>query len=141
MTREEIIAFINANPSSFIATIEGTMPRVRGILIYRADDKGVLFHTGTIKNIHHQLLTNPNAEFCIFEPKSGIQVRVSGVCELLDDLPLKREIVAARPFLKEWVDKNGYEPLSVFRMTNCTARVWTMATNFDTEAARKSIVL
>ena len=44
---------------------------------------------------------------------------------------LKKEIVEARPFMKPWVGKNGYDPLVVFRVTQCQAAVWTMATNFE----------
>jgi pyridoxamine 5'-phosphate oxidase len=39
--------------------------------------------------------------------------------------------VKARPFLKQWVEKVGYEPLKVMRITGCKAAVWTFDKNFE----------
>jgi hypothetical protein len=44
---------------------------------------------------------------------------------------LKQEIVAARPFMKPWVEKHGLAMLIVFRVTHCQAAVWSMETNFE----------
>lgn len=44
MTKTEIIDLINKNPASHLATVDGTRPRVRGMLIYRADEQGIIFH-------------------------------------------------------------------------------------------------
>ena len=56
MTKEEIYAFISANPASHVATVEGNKPHVRGILLYRADENGIVFHTGKMKDLHKQLI-------------------------------------------------------------------------------------
>ena len=127
MTREEIIRFINENQACHLATVEDGKPRVRGMMAYRADPSGVIFHTGTAKSLAQQIRKNPHVEAC-FNSKD-MQVRVSGVAEILEDLALKKEIVAARPFMKPWVEAHGYGLLVVFRITQCEAAVWTMATN------------
>ena len=49
MNREEIIPFLNRNPVCHLATVEGGKPRVRGMFMYRADEQGLLFHTGAGK--------------------------------------------------------------------------------------------
>ena len=59
------------------------------------------------------------------------QVRIAGVAEIVEDTDLKKEIVAARPFLKPWVEERGYDLLVVFRVTQGQAAVWTMAANFE----------
>ena len=64
MTKSEILALINANPACHLATVEGNAPRVRGILLYRADENGLVFHTGNTKDLHRQLTRNPKVEFC-----------------------------------------------------------------------------
>lgn len=131
MTQAEIIKFMNENPASHLATTQGDQPRVRGMLIYRVDEQGILFHTGTTKDLYKQLLANPRVEFCFNNMKDGVQIRASGKAEFVEDQKLKEEIVAARPFLKPWVAQRGYEFLAVFRVRNAIATVWTMASNFE----------
>jgi len=131
MDKHEIQALINANPAFQLATTEAGEPRVRGMLLYRADDQGILFHTGDMKDVYRQMIANPAVELCFFDPKTAVQVRVRGTARLMDDLALKEEIVDApgREFLKPLVDKLGIGMLQVFRVEECQAFVWTMATN------------
>lgn len=131
MNKKEIIEFINANPIFHMATVDGDTPHVRGMLLFRADENGIIFNTGKIKDLYHQLINNPKVELCfsngIFE--NLIQVRVAGVVEPLEDLELKKEIVQKRDFLKPWVEEVGYDQLAVFVVKKGKAMVWTMATN------------
>jgi pyridoxamine 5'-phosphate oxidase len=131
MNKTEIIDFLNANPVFHLATVEGTRPHVRGMLLYRADEQGIIFHTGKMKDLHRQLIANPNVEICFNNGKFDdlIQIRIGGSVELVEDLELKKEIVQKREFLKPWVEQAGYEPLAVYRMKKGIAVVWTMKTN------------
>ena len=129
MNREQILGFLNANPVCYLATCEGSQPRVRGMMMYRADSSGLIFHTGKFKALSKQLLANKQVEVC-FNSKDA-QVRVAGVVEIVEDMSLKKEIVEARPFMKPWIEKHGYDLLVVFRVTQCKATVWTMATNLE----------
>lgn len=131
MTKEEIFEFLNANPIFYLATVAENKPHVRGMLMYRADSNGIIFHTGKTKDLHRQLNQNPNVEMCFTNGsfESLIQIRVSGKAELLEDLDLKKEIVSKRDFLKPLIDKIGYEPFAVYRVRKAIATVWTMATN------------
>ena len=135
MTREEIIRFINQNPVCHLATLEDGKPRVRGLFMYRADEKGLIFHTGAGKSLAKQVKNGAPVEACFNSP--DVQVRVSGAAEVVEDLALKQEIVAARPFMQPWIAKHGYDLLVVFRITQCEAALWTMATNFDPTAYQK----
>ncbi|MCL5024140.1 MAG: pyridoxamine 5'-phosphate oxidase family protein [Nitrospirae bacterium] len=132
MNKSELFEFLNANPIFHLATVEGNKPRVRGMMMYRADENGILFHTGKGKDLHRQLSANPQVEMCFNNGKFEdlIQIRVSGRVELVEDLNLKKEIVEKRAFLKPWVEQMGYEPLAVYRMKNGVAALWTMKTNF-----------
>ena len=129
MTREEIIRFINRNPVCHLATLEDGKPRVRGMFMYRADDLGLLFHTGAFKSIAKQIQNGAPVEVCF--NSDDMQVRVSGVAEVVEDMRLKEEIVSSRPFMQPWVEKHGYGLLVVIRITQCEATVWTMASNFE----------
>jgi pyridoxamine 5'-phosphate oxidase len=50
---------------------------------------------------------------------------------LVDDMALKKEIVAKRDFLKPWVEQQGWDMLVVYRLKKGRATTWTMQTNFD----------
>lgn len=133
MNKKEILDFVNSNPIFHMATVDGDTPHVRGMLLFRADDDGIVFNTGKIKDLYRQLNKNQKVELCfsngIFE--NLIQVRIAGTVEALEDLELKKEIVAKRDFLKPWIDRVGYDQLAVYVLRKGTATVWTMATNTD----------
>jgi pyridoxamine 5'-phosphate oxidase len=127
MNKVEILAFLNANPDCFFATVEGDRPRVRAIGIVKADENGIIFEVGTFKDIYKQLVANPNVELCFFNAGKGMQVRVSGAVEAVDDVALKDEIIAKRPFLKQRVADEGYGVMGVFRLKG-KAHAWTFET-------------
>ena len=87
MSKEEIFKIMNENPVLHLATMDGDQPRVRGMLLFRADEDGIIFHTGSFKDVYSQIQKNPKAELCF--NGQGIQVRVSGVLEEVDDENLK----------------------------------------------------
>jgi uncharacterized pyridoxamine 5'-phosphate oxidase family protein len=130
MTKAEIFAFMNANKDAYLATVEGNKPHVRAMGVVRADGNGIIIETGTFKDVYKQMAANPNVELCFHNAKQGIQVRVSGAVEPVDDRKLKDEIIAMRPFLKKRVADGGYEAMGVFRLTG-KAYVWTSATSSE----------
>jgi pyridoxamine 5'-phosphate oxidase len=125
MDKKEIYEFMNSNRAFYLATCEGDKPHVRGIYLHRADENGIIFTTGKVRDLYRQLKINPKVELCFH--KELFQLRVNGIVEDLDhDLELKKEIVAARPFMKPWIDAAGYEPMAVFRVVKCVATTWSM---------------
>ena len=131
MTKEEILEFVTNNPVFSLATIEGNLPRVRMMMLYKADADGIIFCTGRDKAVHKQLQSNPAAELCFYNEEQGRQVRIEGSVEILDDLELKKKVVEAFPFLKPWVESTGYEVMIIYRIQNAKATTWTMETNFE----------
>jgi len=129
VTKEEIISFINANPTCYLATVDGDAPHVRAMGMYKADERGILIQLSTVKGMYGELVRNPKVELCF--NSSGKVVRISGIADFMEDRNLKEEIVQARPFLKSLVDANGWEAIKVFRVANPLATVWTMATNLE----------
>ncbi len=131
MNKEEIFGFLSANPIFHLATIDGDSPRVRGMLLYSADENGIVFHTGKMRDLHKQLTQNPKVEMSFNNGSNEnlIQIRVSGTVELVEDLELKKEIVREREFLMPLVEKMGYDFLAVYRLKDGTASVWTMKAN------------
>ena len=130
-SKNEIYEFINENPYFHLASLEGDQPRVRTILLYRADENGIIFHTGAQKDLFKQLGNNPRVEMCFNNYQDNIQVRITGITELVDDLAIKKEIVNERDFLKPFIEESGYEMLAVYRVKDCVATIWTMANNLE----------
>ena len=131
MTKKEILEFVTKNPVFSLATTDGNQPHVRTIMLYKADENGIIFCTGRDKAVHRQLQANPAAELCFYNAEQGLQVRIEGAVEVLDDLELKKNIVEAFSFLKPWVDSQGYEVMICYCLKNAKAVTWTMETNYD----------
>jgi len=131
MTKEEILEFATKNPVCSLATIDGNQPRVRTIMLYKADENGIIFCTGRDKAMNKQLQANPATELCFYNADQGLQVRIEGVVEMLDDSELKKKIVEAFTFLKPWVESQGYEVMICYLLNNARAVTWTMETNFE----------
>jgi pyridoxamine 5'-phosphate oxidase len=131
MTKNEIFQLMNSNPVFHLATMDQDQPRVRGMLLFRADDDGIIFHTASTKDVYTQIQKNPKAELC-FQGNST-QVRVTGVLEHVTDSALREEIFQhpTRQFLQSWKDNGVEHLLEVFVLKHGSAAVWTMETNFD----------
>ena len=133
MTQKEIFEFINKNMSCTLATSVDNKPHTRGMWMYRADENGIIFHTGIMRDLYRELLKNPCIEICTHNgnPQNLIQVRVSGVARPENDAKLKEEIIANRPFLQPIVAEHGQDSIVVFRVTEMEASVWSMAKNLE----------
>ena len=123
MDRKEILECINANPMAVMCTVEGDKPRGRGMETFRADENGLIFYTGKYKDVYKQLESNPEVELCYMG--GGMQVRVRGRMELLDDPEIKKEVVEQRPMMKGFVEQMGYEHLAIIRLKGGQATTWT----------------
>ena len=136
MKKEEIYELMRKNPVFHLATIDDGNPRCRAMLLYSADDNGIVFHTGAMKDVFKQISKNPNVELCFNDYKNNVQIRVSGKLEEVEDNAYKDKICAhpSRAFLKPWREsgplENFYSTFKVFRLKNGKAIVWAMETNF-----------
>ena len=135
MDRNEIIQFLNENPAFQIATVDKGQPRVRTLMLHKADETGIYFMTGKFKDLYRQLSLNPLAELCFHNDK--LQIRITGEVENLDkNIDLKQEIADARPFMKPWIDRFGLKYMAVFRVYTSTAVLW----NLKEDAKPKEII-
>jgi pyridoxamine 5'-phosphate oxidase len=131
LTKNEMMRLMNENPVFHLATMDKDQPRVRGMLLFRADEDGIIFHTASTKDVFAQIKQNPKAELCF--QGNGSQIRVTGVLEQVEDEALREEIFAhpSRGFLQAWKTNGVDELLQIFRLKHGTAVEWTMETNFD----------
>ncbi len=140
MTRQEVLEFINQHMSCTLATCVDNKPHARWMWMYRADEKGIIFHTGTMRDVCKQLLANPNIELCFYngDPQNMVQIRVSGMAVPENDPKLRDEIIASRPFLEPIIAQHGRETIAVFRVREMVATAWSMAKNL---APKESVSL
>lgn len=136
MTKEEIFALMQANPAFHLATVEGDQPRVRAVFLYRADEEGIVFHTGAMKDLYRQIEAHPKVELCFNDNQNGVQVRVAGTMEQIRDKAYKDELAShpTREFIRRWraagLLKDFYNDFIVYRLKHGKAVTWTMQTNF-----------
>ena len=86
---KKVYEFLDRVKTYYLATEDGTQPRVRPfgtVLLY--EDK-LYIQTGKVKEVSKQLTINPRAEICAFDGETWL--RVSG--SLIDDD--RREVKAA----------------------------------------------
>jgi uncharacterized pyridoxamine 5'-phosphate oxidase family protein len=121
MDNKEILAFITANPTCFLATAENNEPHVRAIGTHKADDNGIVFSMQSYKNVCKQIVKNPVIEACCWA--QGTQLRVHGRLEPVTDIALRKEIIEKRPFLKAGVEKEGLDYAGAFILKHGKADV------------------
>jgi pyridoxamine 5'-phosphate oxidase len=134
MDLKDYIEFENENPACYLATADNDQPRVRGFLMWYADESGFYFHTGTPKSVCRQLQKNPKIEVCFMAPSQDPakmkMMRLAGKVKFLDDLTLKTRLLEERPFLKAIGTGKPDDPLfAVFKIYTGEAHFWTMASN------------
>ena len=137
MKKEQIFEFLNKTMTFFLATVDGDEPRVRAMLLYKANESGIFFHTGPVKEVYAQILKNPNVQMCFYDPAQNLQIRVRGTLERIEDLGFKKEVAnhPTRVFMQSWkayckTEEDFYNMFDVFCLKNGKANVWTFETNF-----------
>jgi pyridoxamine 5'-phosphate oxidase len=127
----DCVKFANENPVAWLATAEGDQPRVRGMGMWYADETGFYFQTATMKEMVGQLEKNGKVEFAFYHPDEavGTMLRVAGEIEFVDDVEVKKKVLADRPFLSEFgLTAEGPE-LVVFRISKGEAHFWDWESN------------
>jgi pyridoxamine 5'-phosphate oxidase len=141
MSFEEYIRFANANPVSYLGTVEGDQPHVRAFAMWFADDTGFYYHTGASKSVCQQLEKNPKVEICFYAPDvqdAGRMMRVIGKVEFLKDTSLEERLYRDRPWMKDAMEsapKNAR--LAIFRVAHGEAYFWTMADNMKEKSIQR----
>lgn len=135
MNREEIFDFVRRHPTSYMATVDGVEPRVRGMQTAHINEDGLTFCTGVHKSVYKQLTDNPRVELLYWSPEAGLQLRLRGRMSQLDSLDLKMWIVQeVFTFLKPVVEKHGYESLGLFRLESGEYKIWNCNNGGSEEA-------
>ena len=129
MNKDEMRAFMRANPNCCAASVEDNKPHTRVFTMYRVDDNGVILQSDKRKDFYKQVLKNPQVELCFCDTTKFVEVRVNGRIEIVEDLALKKEIVEAHAFEKPVIEKFGYDTIVVYRLRNGKATAWSFTTD------------
>jgi len=130
VNKAEILAFMQAASTCYVATVEGNEPRVRAIMIYKVTKDEIIIQTNVNKDFTRQMKQNPNVEILFHDPKQDMmQVRVRGKVEQVTDPAALAKAMEDRPFLKAAAEQ-GNGP-ALYRVKNPQAYVWTIQTNND----------
>ena len=134
MNKNEIFQTISKNPVFFLGTIDGDQPKVRGMLLYKADENGIIFHTAASKDLYKQILKNPNAELCF--NCNGTQIRFSGKLNIINNDKLKEEIYShpSRKFMESWRNDDSLtsedKELIILSLKHGSIVTWNINDNF-----------
>ena len=137
----EVLLFANQNPSSWLATCEDDQPRVRGMLLWFADETGFYYHTAMSKNLSSQIKKNPKVEAAFMRNADKPEfemLRVTGTVEILKDEELEKRLKQERSWLWDNVRNSRVDTeVVIFRIVNGSAYIWNMTWNVkENEAPR-----
>lgn len=130
----DIIDFANQNPTTWLATLEEGEPRVRGMLLWFADETGFYYHTASIKSLVEQLRKDPRVQAAFSFSGASMselkQLRVTGVVEFVQDEALEQRLYKERP----WVLDNAKimpegTTVVIFRIASGSAYLWDLSAN------------
>jgi uncharacterized pyridoxamine 5'-phosphate oxidase family protein len=130
MDLQDCIKFANENRVCYAATVDGKQPRVRGLLMFFANENGFYFGTLSPKEFSKQLKKNPNMEVCFYNNPPELidakQMRVTGKIEFLDDKELINRLAQERAFLEQLTGQPMEGLWEVFRVHTGEAHFWTL---------------
>lgn len=137
MSFEDCASFARQHPVCAVATLDGDKPRVRYLLMWRADNSGFYFHTATMKQVYRQIQKNPKVELCFYDPASpehggGKMLRATGRVKWRNEPALVNALLAERPWIRS-LGPDISEFLAVFQVKDGEAWFWTMADNLKEE--------
>ncbi len=107
----------------YLATIDGTQPRVRPFGAVCEFEGKLYFITAKTKNVYKQLLANPKAEFSAMKGKDS-WIRLSGEVKMDDRREARTAMLEAVPMLKNMYNADD-GVMTVFYLENMKATVYS----------------
>ena len=131
----QILMFANENPVCHLATVDGDQPRVRGMMMWFADESGFYFHTGSVKNLASQIQNGAKAEIAFLKatenPGESAAMRACGKVEILNDPQLYQRLLQERTWLNDLEAVAPDSKLIIFKICNGEAFLWDMSKNLQ----------
>lgn len=123
---QEILEYLAAAGTYFLATADGDQPKVRPIGFCMPCEGRLYFCTNELKDMYKQLVANPRFEICATKP-DGTWLRFSGEA-VFDKRPeLKEKAFAFMPPLKGMYGNPDSPPFALFYAKDVKGAFFSMA--------------
>jgi len=134
MTFADCIEFVRKTPDGFMATIDGTLPRVRPMTVWMADETGFYFYTSTVKPLFSQIKACPYVEIAFYRKgksqKQDTILRITGKIEEVPATSIRKKLYETMPWLKNIGCGTPECPtIVVFRIASGKFNFWTWENN------------
>lgn len=106
MSKEKVLKIIAEAPVAFMATVDGSCPRVRPMAIQVVWDKKLYVSTFRDSRKMEQISQNPNTEI-VWVDKEMRHVRIAGRVGVCGDKKLREKFFASNPILKNYFSGMG----------------------------------
>lgn len=134
-TLNEIINFANSNPICFAATIDGDIPRVRGMLMWFANETGFYFYSLSSKKIIIQLKKRPDIELCFYKQGNSFldseTLRISGHVSFVNNEEMLKKLYNGRKAVIDNSKGSCRDQLTIFRISAGEASCWSAKNILD----------
>jgi general stress protein 26 len=106
---------VQADRFPYLATIDGTQPRVRPVTPVRTD--GFQVYIANLRGYHKtvEIEANPRVELCYLDDHHD-QVRITGVVEVVTDRVILQQIWDSNPLLRQYVGSLDNPDLILYRV-------------------------
>lgn len=118
MTREEAIELIKGAHFGFLATIgRDDRPRVRPVGIHTVYGNDFYFFTFSNTRKCSELAAHPHVEVVWIDAKELSQVRVQGLCTVVDDIEVKQRFKQDEPFVDKILPPGAENLFCLYKIT------------------------
>ena len=129
---KEIIEFLKECKTFYLATEEGSQPRVRPFGVIEEFEGKMYIQTGKVKDVSKQMKINPRIEICGFNGERWIRIQANAVED--DRREAKAYILDKNPVLKTMYDPND-ENTQVLYLEDVHATIYSF-----TESPREVVL-
>lgn len=119
---KEVYDFLKKCGAFYLATLDGTQPRVRPMAAFEMFEGRIYFLTGKNKNVSAQMNENPKIEICAYDGEKWIRIEALAIND--DRIEPKQHILNSYPFLQSTY-KAGDFNTQVLYLKDATANICT----------------
>ena len=108
-------AVLAEDPFPYLASIDGSQPRVRPVSPVKTD--GFTVYVANLRAYHktQEIAANPNVELCYLD-RGHNQVRITGVATIVTDRAVLEDIWETNPLLRKYLGTIDNPDLIVYRI-------------------------
>ncbi len=111
--------FLNEAGIFFLATADGSQPKVRPLGAHLEEDGKIIFGVGDFKNVYRQLVANPLVEIAACKP-DGHWLRYTGKAVFETDEKYAKEMIEVSKLQSIYNEETGHK-LMTFHLEDATA--------------------